>query len=60
MEELNCSLGEGKYITLKDTNLRFNEIYALLLSSAMADKTVRLRIEENSDDCELNYAMLNL
>ena len=55
---LNCNLDQGNYIVLKDTNLRHSEIYAMLLSVAIAGKEVRLRMVDNSPDCELRYTML--
>jgi hypothetical protein len=57
MTDLNCTLSGG-YITLKQGNLMFSEIYSSLLAASIAKANIRLRINEGSPDCELNYTMV--
>ena len=57
---LNCSLDQGRFITLKETSKRHSEIYSMLLAATIAEKEIRLRIVDGSSDCELSYTMLQL
>jgi len=57
-EALNCNLTQGKYIVLKETSKLHSEIYSMLLAVTIAQKNIRIRIVENSPDCELAYTML--
>jgi len=56
---LNCTLFDGKFIVLKQTNKLHSEIYSMLLSATVANKDLKLRIVEASPDCELIYTTLS-
>ncbi|WP_368564808.1 hypothetical protein [Pseudoxanthomonas sp. UTMC 1351] len=56
---LNCTLSQGVFITLRETNKRHAEIYSMLLTASVMGKDVRVRIIEGTPDCELIYTMLS-
>ncbi|AWF80086.1 hypothetical protein BTJ40_04220 [Microbulbifer sp. A4B17] len=58
MSSLNCTLNEGKFITLTKGNGLHSEIYSMILSAAIAQKSLKFRIEENSSNCEVVYTQL--
>ena len=60
MSQLNCTLNQGRFIVLKETNSRYKEIYSMLLSAQLAQTDVTMRIRENTPDCELIYTMINM
>ena len=60
MSALQCTLEQGKFIVLKDNNLLHAEIYSMLLATAISKQDVRIRIYQDSPDCELQYTMLQL
>jgi hypothetical protein len=59
MSALNCTLFQGAFIVLKETNKRHAEIYSMLLTASVMGKDVRVRIIEGTPDCELIYTMLS-
>ena len=56
---VNCTLREGSYLTLKNDHLLFSEIYSTLLAIKISEKDVRIRIVEESDNCEISYIWLD-
>jgi len=58
MSQLDCTLDQGNFIVLKDTNPRHSEIYSMLLAARIAKESVVVRIVNGSSDCELAYTML--
>ena len=52
---VNCTRPEGRFFTLRREHVSFKEIYALLLAAELSDRVVRLRIQENSNTCDLSY-----
>jgi len=55
---LNCTLVQEKFVVLKPDSKLHSEIYSMLLAVTVAQKDVRVRILENSPECELLYTML--
>jgi len=55
---LNCSLSEGVYLTIKREHPHFKEMYSMLLTAHTLQKDVFLRYVENSSDCEIFYIAL--
>ncbi|WP_444956781.1 hypothetical protein [Microbulbifer sp. ZKSA002] len=58
MSSLNCTLVGGRYITLTKGNGLHSEIYSMLLSASIAQKSLKFRVEENTSNCELIYTQL--
>lgn len=56
---VNCTLKEGHYLTLKNDHPLFSEIYSTLLAIKIAEKNVRIRIVEESNNCEISYIWLD-
>lgn len=56
--QLDCTPQGGVHIVLLESNHKYQELYSLLLSSTMADRTVNLRIRVDSDPCALVYAVI--
>lgn len=56
---LNCTLFQGAFIVLKESNKRHAEIYSMLLTASVMGKDVRVRVIEGTPDCELIYTMLS-
>jgi hypothetical protein len=54
---INCTLVSNLYFVLRDSNARFKEIYAALLSAQARGTDVSLRIVEGSADCQVVWAM---
>ena len=54
---LNCTLSQSSMV-LEKSNTMQQEMYSLLLSAKLADKEVRLRIEESSNICRIMYVQL--
>lgn len=52
---LRCTLAENRFFALKKNHPLFKETYALALTSYLAQKVVRIRIRENTNDCEVLY-----
>ena len=55
MSLLNCTLAGGKFISLKESTLKYQEMYSMLLTAYMAKHAVRARINEGSANCDLSY-----
>lgn len=54
---INCALAEGIYFSLPETNPRFREIYAALVSAQARGTDVKLRVITGSPNCEVVYLM---
>lgn len=59
MTTLDCTLDQGQFMVLEDTNTRHEEIYAMLLSARIAQESVILRIVNGSSNCAIQYSMLS-
>lgn len=59
-DQLDCTLVEGNYLTLKASHPLFKEIYSTVLAAATTDSKVLLRIKNGSDICEVSYLRLFL
>ena len=55
---LACTLSGG-HMTLEPSNIRQKEIYATVLNAISMQKTLTLRIAENSTNCRVLYVMMN-
>jgi hypothetical protein len=55
---LDCTLRENKFMTLKSSHPLFKETYSALLSGSMAGKRMSIRIKNGSDSCEIAYVMV--
>lgn len=56
MSNLNCALVSNTYITLSATNTaRYKEIYASLLAYQLAERSIGIRINEQSTGCTVRY-----
>ena len=53
--QLNCTPVEDKYLSLHAGGNLFEATYSLLLAALVGDKQVRVRIYENSQDCQVSY-----
>ncbi len=51
----NCSPVSNVYFTLEQTQPGYNTIYSTLLAAKIANKTVQLRIAEESSNCRIQY-----
>ncbi|MEW6995209.1 hypothetical protein AADZ84_13185 [Colwelliaceae bacterium MEBiC 14330] len=58
--KLDCSLAEGKYMTLMASHPLFEEIYSSLLTASVSKKKVFVRIDQGSDNCQVSYLMYYL
>lgn len=54
-QNLDCSLAEGVYITLKSAHPLFKEIYSTLLSASAIGSKVYIRVKTGTQDCEVAY-----
>jgi len=60
-KNLNCAGGEGDggianvYMSLDKDDAGQNAMYSLLLTAQTTGKTVKIRIEEDTDDCRVAY-----
>lgn len=54
MSNLNCTRVSGVYVTLQPIG-RFKEIYATLLATQIADRTLHVRINDGSAGCTIAY-----
>ena len=52
---VGCSLSEGVYFTVKRSHPHFSEMYSMLLAAHMSERDVFIRIEENTEDCDVRY-----
>ena len=52
---LNCGTASEGYVTLLQSSSNFEIMYSTLLASRMADRTVRIRIAENTPGCSISY-----
>ncbi|QUJ67372.1 hypothetical protein KDD30_15245 [Photobacterium sp. GJ3] len=57
-ENLKCDLFEGQYMTLKMNHLLYREIYSTILTGIAAQKSLQIRIVENSPECEVSYVTM--
>lgn len=57
-ENLNCTLRENMYLTLKSTHPLFKETYSALLAGATAEKKMYIRIHSGSTNCEVAFVMV--
>ena len=55
---LNCNAVGEKYVTLHHSHKNYTEILAIINLALMANKTINMRIVENTDDCTIDYVML--
>jgi len=53
-----CTRPGNQYFTLRRTHPGFKEIYAMLLSATTTQKSLLVRIVENTSECEVMYAVL--
>ena len=56
---LNCTLINGTYMTIENDSLGANNMYNLLLAAQMADKKVLIRTQVESNNCQINYVILD-
>ncbi len=59
MSKLNCSLVEGRYLTLKSTHVLRDQIYSMLLASVVSGKNVAVRISTGTNDCSVMYSYMD-
>ncbi len=57
-ENLDCTLRENIYLTLKSAHPLFKETYSALLAGATAEKKMYIRIKNGSANCEVAYVMV--
>lgn len=57
---LDCTLREGKYVTLLPTHILFKEVYSALLTAVATDKLIYVRIKNGSSVCEVSYIKMYL
>ena len=57
---VQCNLAEGKYFTLKKTHELQPELYSALLTAQVSQKTIFMRILEDTSGCELMYIKMGL
>lgn len=57
-ENLDCTLRENQFLTLRSSHPLFKETYSALLSGAMAGKDMRIRIKNGSATCDVAYIMV--
>ena len=57
-EIINCEMAEGKFFTLYKSHPLFREVYSTLLTAKISNRSVRLRIVENTSGCKLAYIWL--
>lgn len=55
---LNCSLQGDAYMTLRSNHVRFNEIYAGILSALATNKDFYIRISDGSTGCNVSYVRI--
>lgn len=56
-QALNCTPFQGAALTLRNSDTNADEIYAMLLSTDLADETIgRIRVLDNSNGCRVAYA----
>lgn len=55
---LDCTMVEGKYVTLLPSHPLFKEIYSALLMGVASDKKIYLRINNGSPICQVAYARI--
>ena len=58
LSSLNCNAVGEKYLTLYHSHGNYSEILAMVNLALLANKTVNMRIVENTDDCTIDYVML--
>ena len=57
--QLTCQPVEGRYIELRETHAKAEEIYSLLLAAKLADHDVWIRIHESPEaPCSVLYVVL--
>ncbi|WP_129782055.1 hypothetical protein [Peristeroidobacter soli] len=54
MALLGCTLASNTYITLRRSSLNYEEMYAILLARQMSDRTVGIRIIDQSVGCNVS------
>jgi hypothetical protein len=52
---LDCTLLEGVFLTLPASSPRFKEIYASMLATQLAERTMTFRIDIGSNGCTISY-----
>lgn len=58
--QLDCTLVQGQFITLKSNAAHKDQVYSALLTAVTMDRPVaRLRIVNGTSDCELNYIFVD-
>jgi hypothetical protein len=56
---LNCTLVEGVYMTLRADHVQFKQIYAALLFAMQSGNMVNIRISTGTGDCKVNYVVIS-
>jgi hypothetical protein len=56
---LNCTLVEGVYMTLRPDHGNFKQVYATLLFAMQSGNTVNIRISTGTSDCKVNYVVIS-
>ncbi|NAW63879.1 hypothetical protein [Photobacterium halotolerans] len=57
-EKLNCKLVSDHFMVLKNTHPVFDAMYSTVLTALSTQKTLAVRIVENSEDCEVTYVRM--
>lgn len=58
-ENLDCTLRENQYLTLRSSHPLFKETYSALLAGATANNRIYMRIKNGSAICEIAYVMVH-
>lgn len=57
-QNLDCSLAEGQYMTLRSSHPLFKEIYSTILMALSSNKRFHVRIQNGSSGCTVSYVRL--
>jgi hypothetical protein len=56
--KVTCTLAENTYFTLERSHVSFSELYAMALAAKISDRSIRMRIKNNSTNCGIAYFMM--
>ena len=56
---LNCTPKDGAYLTLHHSHKNYKELFSIASLAVLTNKIVNMRIEEGSEDCSIQYIMMN-
>lgn len=56
--KLSCQPVEDKYIELRASHPKYDEIYSMLLAAKLADHRVWIRVKSSTGPCAILYAVL--